>query len=268
VLYSQEEQAASTNGLYQAKEQPLSGRDNTKAPDKALNNQASFDSIVNGADVGRSSNSKQDLNWQGREKQGLVDLDIQDRETERSAGSDKNNVNQFANLPSMVTTYEYNEATEKSIAVERAFTGFDIDLRSVRAESHEIRLVLEPENLGEIAITVVKKEDGISAKIRSEDREVCAAVSNHLQKLVNSIENKGITLNSVDIILGQAEGGMTFSQGFSSSGQEQQRGNTYQQPFKIEPSESSSFFSQWQATADPGTDKAAEDAVHTREYRV
>lgn len=117
--------------------------------------------------------------------------------------------------------------TEKTSAVERALNKFADDLMSIRGGSREIRIVLEPESLGVLTISVIKTESGISAKIRSEDKEIAAIISDHVQKLISSMQSKGITVSDVDVTYGQAEQNTGFTQhGFSQAREEASKGYT------------------------------------------
>lgn len=116
---------------------------------------------------------------------------------------------------------------EKTAAVERALARFTDDLRSIRSGNQEIRIVLEPESLGVLIISVVRTESGISAKIKSEDKEVTAIISEHLQKLITSMQSKGLTVNDVDVIHSLSEQNMSFAQhNFSQARDESSKGNT------------------------------------------
>jgi flagellar hook-length control protein FliK len=117
-----------------------------------------------------------------------------------------------AEIATAGTTAAEAAAAETAAAVEKALNRFSEDLRSLRGGTHEIRIVLEPESLGVLTISVVKTETGVSAKIKSEDKEVVAAISNQLQKLFSTMESKGIHLDDVDVVHSQAEGGGNGSQ--------------------------------------------------------
>lgn len=114
---------------------------------------------------------------------------------------------------------------EKTASIERALNSFTNDLRSLRSGNQEIRIVLEPESLGVLIISVLKTDSGISAKIKSEDKEVVAIISDQLQKLVSSMQNKGIKVNDVDVVYSQTEQNTNFTQqGFSQARDESSRG--------------------------------------------
>jgi flagellar hook-length control protein FliK len=116
-------------------------------------------------------------------------------------------------------------AAEAAAAAEKALNRLGEDIRALRGGAHEIRIVLEPESLGTLIISVIKTENGVSAKIRSEDKSVVAAISDQLQKLITGMENKGIQLKDVDVIYSQAEQNRGFGQnGFAQGGGGSHRG--------------------------------------------
>jgi flagellar hook-length control protein FliK len=115
--------------------------------------------------------------------------------------------------------------TEKTSAVERALNSFTDDLRSLQSGSQEIKIVLEPESLGVLTISVINSESGISVKIKSEDKSVAAIISSHIQNLVSSMQNKGITVDDVDVAYSQTGQNTSFTQqSFTQSGSEGSKG--------------------------------------------
>lgn len=153
----------------------------------------------------------------------------------RSGGlgtQDKNDDNEMGSATSILqqaadARFIDEVPTEKTAAVEKALNRFADDLRSIKSGAQEIKIVLEPESLGVLTISVVKTEDGISAKIRSEDKEVVAAISDQIHKLVSSMQNKGINVKEVDVAWSQTEQSMSFAQqGFSHSREEASNGYT------------------------------------------
>lgn len=111
------------------------------------------------------------------------------------------------------------EAAGKAEAVQKALDRFVQDYRGAETDGQELRIVLEPEHYGELTISVSRGEHGLMAKIRSDDREVCAAIGDQLQKLVSALENKGIQVRDVDVIYG----GMGQSADLTQSGAGGQR---------------------------------------------
>jgi flagellar hook-length control protein FliK len=155
------------------------------------------------------------------------------------------------------------QAILKSAAVEKALDHFLNDFKGVEASSSKIQIVLEPESLGTLTISVSRTENGIPAKIQSEDRKVCAIVSDQIQKLVESMENKGITVEQVDVVFGQTGQDLSFAQNDFGNRQQNSSGYTANAKEETEVSGSSGFFDLWQAP--PG---GGEEGSGTVEYRV
>ncbi|SHH83726.1 hook-length control protein FliK [Sporobacter termitidis DSM 10068] len=109
-------------------------------------------------------------------------------------------------------SFKGETAAEKTAAVEKALNRFAEDLRGFQGGPQEIKIVLQPESLGTLTISVTKTETGITAKIKAEDREIVAAISDQLQKLVSSMESKGIRLTNVDVVYSQTEQNTGFGQ--------------------------------------------------------
>jgi len=140
---------------------------------------------------------------------------------------------------------------EKSQAVEKAVSRFLDDFRSAETGKSEIQIVLEPENLGTLTISVSHTDNGISAKIKSEDREICALISNQIEKLIHSMESKGVTVENVDVVFGGTEQNLSFANSFSGR-QEQPTGYTVRSGEKEESPDGSGFFNQWQVSGSGG----------------
>ncbi|MEL4106726.1 flagellar hook-length control protein FliK [Oscillospiraceae bacterium WX1] len=109
-------------------------------------------------------------------------------------------------------------------AIENAFDRFVDDVRSIRGSAQEIKIVLEPESLGILTISVLRTENGVSAKIKSENKEVAGAISGHLHKLVAAMQTKGITVDNVDVVYTKNDSTASFTeQGSSQQSFTQQR---------------------------------------------
>ncbi|MPM03691.1 hypothetical protein SDC9_49958 [bioreactor metagenome] len=154
------------------------------------------------------------------------------------------------------------ENIQKSQAVEKAINRFLNDFRGAETGKSEIQIVLEPESLGSLTISVSRTENGISAKIKSEDREMCAMISSQIEKLVHSMESKGVTVENVDVVFGGTEQNLSFANSFGGR-QEQSAGYTAHSGGKMAAIESAGFFDQWQVPGSVGNETSA-----TFEYRI
>jgi len=117
---------------------------------------------------------------------------------------------------------------EITAAVEKALDRFARELRSFGGTARELRIVLEPESLGVLTISVVKTETGVSAKIKSENKDVAAAISENLQKLITTMESRGIRLDDVDVSYARPDQSAGFGrQGFDGGGGDGAPGGRY-----------------------------------------
>ncbi len=152
-------------------------------------------------------------------------------------------------------------AAERASAVERALNSFADDLRSLRSGSREIRIVLEPESLGVLTISVIRTQSGISARIKSEDKDVAAIISEQVQKLISSMESKGITVQDVDVSYSQAEQNTGFAQHGFSQARDESKGQSL--PPGNNPGEDAPNTELWQTHYDGEADSDV-----TVDYRV
>jgi flagellar basal-body rod modification protein FlgD len=120
-----------------------------------------------------SSGSDNSGNSDGKGKSGFSALVSREESRNDAPGAAESSAYQMV---SAAGTAEVT-AAEKTTAVEKALSSFADDLRNIRGGSQEIQIVLEPESLGVLTISVIKTESGISAKIKSEDKEVAAIIS-------------------------------------------------------------------------------------------
>ena len=113
-------------------------------------------------------------------------------------------------------TVEVNNVVQ---AVEKAISRFTDDLQEAKTTGSEIKIVLEPESLGTLTISVAHTGNGITAKIRTEDKAVCAMISSELSSLVRTIESKGISVDQMDVYYGNGGQSSSFAQNNSFNGQ-------------------------------------------------
>ncbi|NCB50684.1 MAG: flagellar hook-length control protein FliK [Clostridia bacterium] len=170
-------------------------------------------------------------------------------------------------VPSAGTAFtEHTESAEgvalRSASVERALDKFTDDLSRSETGDMELRIVLEPESLGTLMISVSRGEKGISAKIRSDSRETCAAITDQIQQLVQSMEEKGIKVDHVDVAFGQMGEDTGFAQNGGGRGYNGQNFSSSAKG-KTDMTDHTGFFDTWNSR-DPAA-VAKDTAV---EYRV
>lgn len=118
-----------------------------------------------------------------------------------------------------------SEISDKSAAVEKLANRIIDEFSNIQAGSSEIKIQLEPYELGAVTITVLRNASGITAKIKSEDREICSLISDQIQKLVLNMQEKGIELKNVDVIYGKMDENMSFAQNSSRQNSQQENQN-------------------------------------------
>ncbi len=147
-------------------------------------------------------------------------------------------------------------------AVLRALDRLPEDLRGVKAGVSEIRIVLEPETLGVLTISVSRGANGISAKIKADSKEACGIITDQIQRLILDIEDKGITVENMDVVYGQMEHDLDFSQNRRGGRESESRSHSSRIGEKAEQSAQDSFFNAWNSIA--GADAEAGGAVARR----
>ncbi len=156
---------------------------------------------------------------------------------------------------------EYKEI--KEAAVVKALNRFADDLKSVERGVTEIKIVLEPESLGTLTISVARTENGITARIKSDDKEICGIISGQLQKLVTAMENNGVRVEDVDVLFGGMGQDLSFAQnslGGNQSWTHPQYSRTAQTPEKADTADGASSIAKWRdyQGADDGVSKLIE----------
>ncbi len=173
---------------------------------------------------------------------------------------------------STAKTTEHLDAEVKSDAAAKALDRLADDLISAEMKEGELRITLEPEKLGEISISVSKTESGISAKIRTEDRDLSAAISNHIHRLINTLESRGVAVGEVDVSYAPAGDGMArhSDSGWSAYEQGRSRAGVF-----FQRAGEDAFFKQWKEIAAATADlngyiysQAGSGMEHTVEYRI
>ncbi|MFH1194285.1 MAG: flagellar hook-length control protein FliK [bacterium] len=92
------------------------------------------------------------------------------------------------------------DRTVKTTEIMKEFSRF-----VEKGEKNTLILQIEPENLGKVKIVLDNSDNVVRATIRVENEAVKAVIENNLSDLYNKLEKSGITLNSVNISLGDAD---------------------------------------------------------------
>ncbi len=62
-----------------------------------------------------------------------------------------------------------------------------------------IKIKLKPDNFGEVQITLVKSETGITAQIKTDNEHTSHLLTTQINQLQESLQNKGLTFSRIDI---------------------------------------------------------------------
>jgi len=79
---------------------------------------------------------------------------------------------------------------------------------AVRSGANEVRLILRPEALGEVRMSIRIQGDVVFARMRVESKQVKAVVESNLQSLKDSLNRQNLEFGAIDVEVGaQSEGG-------------------------------------------------------------
>ncbi len=131
----------------------------------------------------------------------------------------------FARLSVELSTAEL-ETLEKTQAVHTALERLSEDLQHLRATPTELQLTLEPQRLGALTISLTMTEHGLSAHIKTADRQISELIGAQLQTLTEGLRDKGVTLDHVEVSyesLAQQNGQSGRGQGFHEGRQQREQ---------------------------------------------
>lgn len=76
---------------------------------------------------------------------------------------------------------------------------------AVKQGSKEVTIVLKPEFLGEVKVTIQVEGDIVAAKLQVESQQVKQIIENNFQNLRDSLEERNLHAGSLDVNVGQGE---------------------------------------------------------------
>lgn len=90
---------------------------------------------------------------------------------------------------------------------------------AVSAQKSTLRVQLKPEVLGGIEIELTMTSEGINAQMRTNNQQVQALLNTELTQLMDSLRQRGVQINQLDVVYSQlASGDMMFGQSSSNDG--------------------------------------------------
>ncbi|BBF42985.1 flagellar hook-length control protein FliK [Lachnospiraceae bacterium KM106-2] len=95
---------------------------------------------------------------------------------------------------------------------------------NIKSDSTSMELLLNPENLGRVNLTVVAKQGVLTAQIATENAMTKTALENQLQVLKDNLNEQGLKVEAVEVTVADMK--FSSSNSASSSGEEKgQKGN-------------------------------------------
>jgi len=108
--------------------------------------------------------------------------------------SDSNTVDMIPKLPTMP-----NRTIEESVMLQVSQRLSN----AVKNGMHEVRLVLRPESLGNVRMTILMDGDIIMARINVENQQVKQIIESNLQSLKDSLEEQNLQAGAFDVNVNQ-----------------------------------------------------------------
>lgn len=123
-------------------------------------------------------------------------------ETKKADGT-KTATPQFSVTAAAHTPSRTQETSDMQAAVNRALERFDQDFQAVSADSRNIEISLHPKELGTVSISLAAGAGGVTAKIQTTSAEAASLLSDQVQRMIESMEAKGVRVQNVEVVLTQ-----------------------------------------------------------------
>lgn len=121
----------------------------------------------------------------------------------KKADETKTAAPQFSLTAAAHTPSRTQETSDMQAAVNRALDRFDQDFQAVSADSRNIEISLHPKELGTVSISLAAGAGGVTAKIQTSSAEAASLLSAQVQRMINSMEAKGVRVQNVEVVLTQ-----------------------------------------------------------------
>ncbi len=105
-------------------------------------------------------------------------------------------------VPTVKVEKPHTPRTFEQVVVEQVSTKL---ADSVKSGMREVTLILKPEMLGEVKITIQVTGDVVSAKLQVENQQVKNIVENNLQNLRDSLAQHNLSAGALDVNVGNGE---------------------------------------------------------------
>ena len=139
----------------------------------------------------------------------------------KKADGSKTAAPQFSVTAAAHTPSRTQETADMQTAVNRALDRFDRDFQGVSADNRNIEISLHPKELGTVSISLAAGTGGVTAKIQTSSAEAASLLSAQVQRMIDSMEAKGVRVQNVEVVLTQTPQQNTGSGGGNAAQQYQ-----------------------------------------------
>lgn len=98
---------------------------------------------------------------------------------------------------------QIRETADLQEAVNRALVQFDRDFQGIKGDAKNLQISLHPKELGSVFISLAAGAGGVTAKIQTSSAEVASLLSAQVQRMIASMEDKGVRVQNVEVVLTQ-----------------------------------------------------------------
>jgi flagellar hook-length control protein FliK len=172
---------------------------------------------------------------------------------------------QFSTAVNSAQTAQPQDAADMQAAVNRALDQFDQDFQGVTADTKNLQISLHPKELGTVSISLAAGSGGVTAKIQTSSAEAASMLSAQVQRMIESMEAKGVRVQNVEVVLTQTPQQNT-GDGSQSGTQQYQPQNTRLYAQQSTSVEKESALSDYERMTE--TYSAPTDETRRVEYRV
>ncbi len=159
------------------------------------------------------------------------------------------------------------ETEELTQAVDTALDRFALDFKGVESDGKTVQIALDPDELGSLLITLTATENGIKARIQTDNAQAANLIGEQTQRLLQRMEEKGVRVEELDVVYSQMNQQSFDQQSGQNAQQESGRGqNLYFQRTELVEVDRAEAVNTYESTAGS---YAAEDGVgQSVEYRI
>ena len=191
---------------------------------------------------------------------------VQPQRTEtKKTDASKTAAPQFSAAMNTHAAAQTQETADMQTAVNQALDRFDQDFQGMSADTRNLQISLHPKELGTVSISLAAGAAGVTAKIQTSSAEAASLLSAQVQRMIESMEAKGVRVQNVEVVLTQTPQQNT-GDGGRNGAQQYQAQNTRLYAQQSNPVEKGSALSDYERMTE--TYSAPSDEPQRVEYRV